>query len=234
MVAFLTMEITRSQDAAGVWLYIVPLAAFATSAGIEAWGIIAGANLERSWRIGKGQLATAAQLAIYVAVTMWLLRHNSTLIALPIVAALVYLAAAMTEGLEAAVSHKEIETVETREWQRERERVADARRHELDMLRIQSDRELAIEQQRIAAENEVELIRARAEQTRAKAEQRQKQRQLIELQREQEEAERIAAESRIGCEDCGREFTTIKALNAHGQWCKAKVPAMNGHVAHSE
>jgi hypothetical protein len=51
---------------------------------------------------------------------------------------------------------------------------------------------------------------------------------------EQEEAERIAAESRIECEDCGREFTTIKALNAHGQWCKAKVPAMNGHVAHAE
>jgi hypothetical protein len=206
-------------------------AGLATAIALETVGILAGHVASEFWRKGDRRWIVAALvMALYVVVGMWELWGTTGALVF-VLSPAVYLLAAVrhTAALEAVedAAHAAEDTA----WQRERERIADARAHELDVLRLQSERELAIEQQRIAAENEVELIRARAEQTRAKAEQRQQQRQLLELQREQEEAGRIATESRIECEDCGREFATVKALNAHGQWCKARVLVeSNGHT----
>lgn len=110
MVAFLTIEITKSQTFAAPVIYVIAVAAFFTSIGIEAWGIMAGQNLERAWRVNRNKWATAVQLVLYVGIASYLLRTNPTLVVLPLVAALVYVSAALSDVMETAVNEQTRET----------------------------------------------------------------------------------------------------------------------------
>lgn len=110
MVTFLTIEITQSQNLPAPLIYVIAIAAFFTSVGLEAWGVMAGQNLERAWRMNRGKWSTALMLILYASVSVYLLRTNSTLVVLPIVAALVYVSAALSDSLETAVSQQDEQT----------------------------------------------------------------------------------------------------------------------------
>lgn len=115
MVVFLTIEITEQQQAVGWIVYIIAAAAFLSSIGIELWGITAGENLKKAWANGAGKASTAVQMVAYVGVAGWMLRTNDTLLVLPLVAALAYVASAWADGYQEA----EQKTAEITAWERE-------------------------------------------------------------------------------------------------------------------
>jgi hypothetical protein len=115
MVVFLTIEITEQQHAAGLLVYVIAAAAFLSSVGIELWGITAGENLKKAWANGAGKASTAVQMIAYVAVAGWMLRTNNTLLVLPLVAALAYVASAWADGYQDA----EKAAADNTAWERE-------------------------------------------------------------------------------------------------------------------
>ncbi|MCB8988961.1 MAG: hypothetical protein H6661_14565 [Ardenticatenaceae bacterium] len=123
MVVFLTYEISRSQQVDGWWQTAVVIGAAATAVGVEVVGILSGHALEGFWRTGDKARATAAfvLLLIYTAAGVVILRHNPTLVPIPIVAAVVYLVAALVDGLEAAVSRQTDDEQARQTWEREQE-----------------------------------------------------------------------------------------------------------------
>lgn len=238
-----TLTLTGSKD----WAIAAGLA---TAIALESVGILAGHLASEFWRRRDSRwIVAAVVMGIYVLVGMIELWGTTGAVVF-VLSPAVYLLAALrhTAEIEAIEdkqrqSENEAETkrlkeiedrkaTEERAWQQQQSERAAERQHELDLERVRSQQAFAIEQARIAAEAAIEQQRAKAELIRAKAEQREQERLYIALQKEQEETERVATESRIECEDCGHEFATVQALNAHGRWCKAKSPVMsNGKVA---
>lgn len=123
MVVFLTYEIHRSQPVAGWWQVAVIIGAAATAVGVEVVGILSGHALEVSWRVHDRARAAVALLllAIYTAAGVWILRHNPTLMPIPVIAAVVYLVAALVDGLETAVANHANQEREKSAWEREQE-----------------------------------------------------------------------------------------------------------------
>lgn len=174
MVVFLTMEIVKSQtDAAGYWIYLIAAAAFATSVGIELWGIAAGKNLELAWQINRSKWITAVQLVLYIGVTMWLMRFNPTLVVLPLVAALVYVATAMTDSLEAAVNQQQTTEVKRFDYDLERQRADDEHRRQMEAkqaeIQAANELQLALARESKQAEIAIEQERTKVEKTRINA-----------------------------------------------------------------
>lgn len=135
MVAFLTIEITEQQEAAGWLIYVIAAAALLSSIGIELWGITAGDNLKKAWAQGSGKTSTAAQMVAYVAVAGWMLRTNDTLIVLPLVAALAYVASAWSDG------YNEAEQAQSEKTAWEREQAAKDKELERELKRqVQADK----------------------------------------------------------------------------------------------
>jgi hypothetical protein len=108
MVVFLTYEISRSQPVDGGWQLAVIIGAAATAVGVEVVGILSGHALEGFWRVGDTTRAAVAfiLLLIYTAAGIVILRHNTTLLPIPIIAAVLYIVAALVDGLETAVSRR--------------------------------------------------------------------------------------------------------------------------------
>jgi hypothetical protein len=108
MVVFLAHEISSSQAVNGGWQTAVILGAIATAVGIEIVGILSGHALEGFWRVGdKGRAGVAfILLIVYTAAGIVILRHNPTLLPIPIIAAVLYIVAALVDGLETAVSRQ--------------------------------------------------------------------------------------------------------------------------------
>lgn len=135
MVAFLTIEITEQQEAAGWLVYVIAAAAFLSSIGIELWGITAGENLKKAWANGVGQWGTAVQMIAYVAVAGWMLRTNDTLLVLPLVAALAYVASAWADGYQEA----EQKTTERSAWEQGQEEKDREFQQQLELKRLEAD-----------------------------------------------------------------------------------------------
>jgi len=123
MVVFLTYEISRSQQVDGWWQTAVVIGAAATAVGVEVVGILSGHALEGFWRAGDRARAAVAfvLLLIYTAAGVFILRHNLTLVAIPIIAAVVYLVAALVDGLEVTVSRQANSEQANQAWEREQE-----------------------------------------------------------------------------------------------------------------
>lgn len=104
MIVFLTYEITRSMEVPGGWGWAVAIGAALTAVGIEATGILSGHALEGFARRNDATRAAIAflLLGIYTAVGLWLFWSNPTIRPIPIVAAVVYLVAALTDSLRVA------------------------------------------------------------------------------------------------------------------------------------
>jgi hypothetical protein len=135
MVAFLTIEITKQQAAVGLLVYVIAAAAFLSSVGIELWGITAGDNLKKAWADGSGKASTAVQMVAYVAVAGWMLRTNDTLLVLPLVAALAYVASAWADGYQEA----ERQTVERSAWEQGQEEKDRDFQRQLDLKKLEAD-----------------------------------------------------------------------------------------------
>jgi hypothetical protein len=123
MVVFLTYEIHRSQPVTGWWQVAVIIGAAATAVGVEVVGILSGHALEVSWRVNDRARAVVALvlLAVYTVAGVWILRHNPTLMPIPVIAAVVYLVAALVDGLETAVARHTTQEREKSAWEREQE-----------------------------------------------------------------------------------------------------------------
>lgn len=135
MVVFLTIEITQQQQAAGWIVYVIAAAAFLSSIGIELWGITAGENLKKAWANGAGKASTAVQMIAYVAVAGWMLRTNDTLLVLPLVAALAYVASAWADGYQEA----EQKTTERSAWEQGQEEKDREFQRQLEAKRLEAD-----------------------------------------------------------------------------------------------
>jgi len=174
MVSFLTIEIGRSQHVSGWLVYLIYGAAFCTAVGIELWGIIAGDNLDKSWKLNHGRAWSVLQMIVYVLIGGWLLRHNLTIIMLPLVAALAYVASGFADSLETAVSRQEAETAESVDFDRE-ERAKDGQhRRDLETRQQELDAQNALQGQLAheQAQTEIATAQARAQVSIANAEAR--------------------------------------------------------------
>jgi hypothetical protein len=150
MVVFLTYEITTSAAVAPGWQAAVLFGAACTAVGIEIVGILAGHSLEGYWRIGDTvrALLAFALLALYVMMTVYMLRHNPTLLPVPVIAAILYLVAALADGLHTATDSATDEATHRRqvadeqrraamELDAELRREAQRQRHEVALLKAQ-------------------------------------------------------------------------------------------------
>jgi hypothetical protein len=182
-------------------------AGVATAVALETVGILAGHVGSEFWRRGDKRWRVAALvMALYVAVGMWELWGTPGMLVF-VLSPAVYLLAALrhTAALEAV--EDAAQAAEDTAWQRERERVADARRHEIALLEARQRHEATIERARIKAESQHYEPAVPAP---------------IPAQ---------PAQTAYQCEDCRQDFATVQALNAHGRWCKARVLVeSNGHT----
>ncbi|HIP70086.1 MAG TPA: hypothetical protein EYH05_01665 [Anaerolineae bacterium] len=209
MVVFLTLEISQSIQADDTWRVAVVIGAAATAVGIEVTGMLAGHGLEGYWR-AKDKYRAALSLfllMIYSGAAMYMLRHNTILLPLPSIAAIVYLAAALTESLE---EQKEASASETN-WQRQQQAAATERQHQLELARLQADSQLKqIQSQQRAKVKLAKLAKANQQPAASQPE---------------------PADRRHICESCGRGFASIQALNAHGRAHQIKVESnSNGNI----
>jgi hypothetical protein len=196
MIVALAYEMSQSMKVADWWYDLLLVASFLSAFGFEIVGYLNGHALEGYWRIGDDTRARAAAalLLIYTAVAMHILWDNPALRLLPVVAAIVYFSAPLTEGLETAVSKREQETAENSAFDREQDAL---------------DRELARELKR---QQQADKTAVKLAQMQARA------------STEPAQSKPEPAPASYECEDCDRSFGTVQALNAHGRFCPARVP----------
>lgn len=166
MVVFLTYEITRSQPIGGWWQTAVIIGAAATAVGVEVVGILSGHALEVSWRINDKARAAVAfiLLLIYTGAGVWILRHNATLMPIPIIAAVVYLVAALVDGLEVVRAKQASDEAQRQAFELEQQAAAQTQAQELALLaqaaaerQAEEDaRQLAFEREQAARDRELE------------------------------------------------------------------------------
>lgn len=238
MVVFLTLEISKSVNAPDtlIWRGAILIGAFLSSVGIESTGILSGHALERFTRRKEWVRAfiVGVLLIVYTAVAMRILWENDALRFVPLVAAVVYVLAALIDGVEhVEVIEQEQQTklngfnLEERAKEAEHRREMESKQLELDAnARVQI--ELAREQNQASiaiAEAKAQASIASAEARKAKALAEQSQQEIAEEQNE-------LAQERIECEDCGKAFNKVQGLNAHMRFCTGivKAPSKNGAI----
>ena len=197
MVVFMTYEISRSMDVTGGWLTAIIIGAAATAVGVEVVGILSGHALEGFWRAADTPRSILALvlLLIYTIGAVYILRNNNVIMPVPVIAAVVYIVAALVESLEK---------------QNEQQATAVTRREAFDLEQAAKDADLARE---IKRQQQADKTAVKLAQIEVKANQSQHSASIEQIK---------PAPEQIECEDCGQSFGTVQALNAHGRWCKAK------------
>lgn len=147
MVVFLSYELSRSLAVTGWWYAFLLMGSVATAVGIEIVGILAGHTLEGYWRLGdtgRGFLAFVLLLA-YTVAAVYVLRGNAVLTAVPIVAAIVYILAALADGLHTAENQQEQEAAAALDYDLESRRAEDEHRRRMEAaeLRLKHEERLA-------------------------------------------------------------------------------------------
>jgi hypothetical protein len=123
MVAILFYEITHSVNVEGWWFYVIMAGALGSAIGIEIVGILSGVTLERFWRIDDRPrtLLALVLLITYTIVAMYILRHNTILWPIPIIAAVVYLVSALAESAGEIIEQQVTSQAKDVAWQRRQE-----------------------------------------------------------------------------------------------------------------
>jgi hypothetical protein len=123
MVAILFYEISHSVSVDGWWVYIIMAGALGSAVGIEIVGILSGVTLERFWRIHDRPrtLLALVLLITYTIVAMYILRHNTILWPIPIIAAVVYLVSALAESAGEIIEQQVTNQADAAAWQRRQE-----------------------------------------------------------------------------------------------------------------
>lgn len=137
MVVFLAYEISQSMAVDGLWRWLLLIGAFATAFGIEIVGILAGHALEGFWRLKDTwrSLLALALLAAYTATAVYILQENAAMVLVPIIAAIVYILAALTDGLEMSVSSEVTEAATRRDFELKQEAADREARREMERQR---------------------------------------------------------------------------------------------------
>jgi hypothetical protein len=184
------------------------VAGLATAITLEAVGMLAGHVASDFWQRGDGRWKVAVGvMALYVVVGMVELWGTTGALVF-VLSPAVYLLAALRHTAAIEAVEDAAQAAENHEWQREQERIAAAREHELRLLEARQRHEATIERARIRAESQHYASIEPA---------------LVPALQEQ---------AAYLCEDCGQSFATVQALNAHGRWCKARaLVESNGHVS---
>lgn len=153
MVAFLTLEIRGSIESPGtaIWTIVISAGAFLSAVGVETTGILSGHAFERFTRRKEWIRATVVLffLIAYTAVAMRILWENEMLRYIPLVAAIVYVLAALVEGVESVEESEHEATTKQnefdleqqakdREHQREMKAIAAANKHAEKMAQIET------------------------------------------------------------------------------------------------
>jgi hypothetical protein len=196
MVVFLSYELSRSLAVTGWWYAFLLIGSLATAIGVEIVGILAGHTLEGYWRLRDAwrSLLALALLLAYTIAAVHILRHNPTLAVVPIIAAIVYILAALADGLHTAETHQEQQAAATLEYDLQRQRAEDDHRRRMQAAEL-----------RLKHEAKLARIQARASTQPAQSKSK-------------------PAPASYECEDCNRSFASVQALNAHGRFCSARHP----------
>lgn len=192
MVVFMTYEISRSMAVSGGWLVAIIIGAAATAVGVEVVGILSGHALEGFWRAGdtgRG-LVSFVLLLIYTIGAVYILRNNDVIMPVPIIAAVVYIVAALVESLEKRVAHEE---------------TAVNRQEAFELEQATKDKELEreLKRQELANKTAVQLARVEAKAVAVSQTSRSKS---------------ADSEKHYECV-CGRTFRGSHSYNAHRRHC---------------
>lgn len=233
MLVFISYEMSHSLDVTGLWYYFLLIGSLASAVGIEIIGILGGHVLDTAWRLNDTLRAFLAMglLVCYTAVAMYVLRQNSILVAIPIVAAVVYLLAALADGLETAENKIDEQAAVNRNYEIEKRRADDelARKMQIAELRLTAENQLQIQLAHEQAQTEIAIAAEKTKASIANAEARKARARADTISTELARSQHKPAQEQFECEDCGRSFATVQALNAHGRFCAERV-ASNGHL----
>ena len=99
---FLSWEINQSMTVPPAWVIPWLIGSIASAIGVELTGILAGKALVGYWQAGDNlrTVVSAVLLTIYTAAAMYILVADTPIILLPVIAAMVYVLAALDAGLE--------------------------------------------------------------------------------------------------------------------------------------
>ncbi len=169
MVVFLAYEISSSQQVPAGWQTAVIVGAVCTAVGVEVVGILSGHAVERFWRLGDSTRTAVSLLllAVYTAAGTFIL-WGTIMVVVPLIAAVLYIVAALVEGVE--------EQVQAYSQQAETRSAFDLEQEALDR---QAKRDA--EAERLKSETTVKLARIDAKARPAETyrqEERQEERQL--------------------------------------------------------
>lgn len=170
MVVFLAYEISVSQQVPGGWQTAVIVGAVCTAVGVEVVGILSGHAVERFWRLGDGWRTAVSLLllTVYTAAGTFIL-WGTIMVVVPLIAAVLYIVAALVEGVEEQVQ-ADAQQAETRSaFEMEQEALDRQAKREAEADRLKS--ETAVKLARIEA-------KARPTATYTRQEERQEERQL--------------------------------------------------------
>lgn len=200
MVVFLSYELSRSLAVTGWWYTFLLLGSVATAIGIEIVGILAGHTLEGYWRLGDTwrSLLAFTLLLTYTTAAVYVLRHTPTLAIVPIIAAIVYILAALADGLHATTGRQEHQAAATLQYDLERQRAEDQHRRKMEAAQLR-------------LKHEAKLARMQTRPAKASTEPAQSQPEPAPSQQEQH-----------ACPQCGEFFGSVQAVNAHQRWCVGK------------
>lgn len=178
MVVFLAYEISSSQQVPGAWQTVVILGAVCTAMGVEVVGILSGHAVERFWRLGDSTRTAVSLLllGVYTAAGTFIL-WGTIMVVVPLIAAVLYIVAALVEGVEERVQRDAESTAvrsqfdmeqEALDRQAERDRqAAEAKsKHEEEIARVQAEAQIALAK----TQADAEAKRLRAESRKASAE----------------------------------------------------------------
>lgn len=210
MVVFMAYEINRSMVVEGYWNIFVLLGAVLTAVGVEIVGILSGSTLEGFWRQGNAQksLLSLFLLIVYTGAAVFILRGNSTLWPVPIVAAVVYLVSALADGRE----------LEERKQERsERDDVAWERRRVIERERM--EHEARLRKDELAAQVKIEQVRAKVKISQTAP-------QIIADNRRESQSAAL-----YECA-CGQVYDKPQSYSAHTRHCEMyRQVSQNGRVA---
>lgn len=203
MVTFLSYELHRSVVTENpFWQIAFLVGSVASAVGIELVGILAGRTMEGYLRVGnlwRGSVSFLL-LAVYTVTAVFVLRHNQTLVVVPIIAAVVYILASLSDGLEIAVVQKDKKASVQQEYLIEQRKADDELERRLKARRLEIKHE----------ERMAEITAGAAPQD------------------SQPFAAASQAAGPYECV-CGRVFEKPQSYSAHTRSCKILRPQENGH-----
>lgn len=170
MVAFLTLEISKSVNAPDtlIWRGAILIGAFLSSVGIESTGILSGHALERFTRRKEWVRAfiVGVLLIVYTAVAMRILWENDALRFVPLVAAVVYILAALIDGVEHVEVIEQEQQTKLNEFNLEEQAKEAEHRREMESKQLEIDAANALQIQLAHERGQTEIALA-AEKTKA-------------------------------------------------------------------